>query len=786
MTHKTYHTFAKIAMAAILLMTLVSCKDEKGKLRINFSATMEQMSNTNSKVHLVNEQYIYWERSDRINIASDASTGGDNQEIGDLVNAGSDDFSDYNGVFVAELPEGSKYFLGLHPYSNNNIINPTGGANFTASIELKSTQPYRNDYSFAKQVLPMVARYAGNWGSGANSTPFNLDFHSLAGIVRLQFYNSSGADHTITSITVSSADKQLCGLFAIQNINTTNPKLSPSANIEANRTLTLSMPSGGLEFKADSLRSFYVVLPSLSGSDAADEYTLTVTVNTDGGSFSHDLNVKIRRNAITYSRAYGITSFSPIATTGGIVGNGTATRPYKIYSVADLKIVRDSFAHPRTDGYVYINGQKVTSNSQFRIMTSTIELTTSNWQSGIQNFTGHMLYLSNAPVAQHGITNISSQPLFASIASGGIVEGLTVRSNHSVNSAESAFSLFCATNNGQIIDCHMTTPPTDDVNYYLRFYGTNFAGICCTNNGTIEGSSCSVLARIAGNFTGICHTNSGTIRGCIASSPMDVYNATNAAGICYQNNGTVEDCYFDARYSSGSTAWGGICWTNGAAGTVRHCYISAGAIIHGTTVGGIVATNNGTIDYCWNAGELRGTTVGGIVATQSGAASKLTNCFINDDIVVITLFASASAHYAGGLAAVVNGGSIKDCHALMSHIEHRDNTGIYGTLVGHVGTGAKIENCYSYATEDLDASPKLYGDTTAGARVFTRTYFVGGTQDGVTTVANETAPLATLRTNLDDNRTTTRHWIAGLTIESKVYPTIEAYTIPAKHSTKRR
>ena len=775
---KNNYTIMRLATALVLVLTLASCEKEKPKMRINFSATMEQLDD-GSKVRLVNERYVYWEYDDCISIASDLSTGGAGQEEANLVNSGSEDFSDYNGVFVTSLPEGSKYFLGLHPAHDNNVITPAGSGNsgFSASIYLRPTQPYRNDSSFAKQVLPMVAWYGGHWDDNPGSTPFNLDFHSLAGLVRLQFYNSSNADHTITSITVSCADKQLCGMFNVNGIKTYNPSLTATADGNASfGTLTLSMPGNALEFKKDSLRSFYLVLPSRSGSDAGDEYALHVTVNTDGGSFSRDLTVKIRRNGITYTRAVGITAFSPISYTNGIVGNGTLERPFKIYKIAELQAVRDSFAHPRLDGNVYLNGQKVTSQTEFRIMRSDIVLNTSNWTAGISNFKGHMLYNSNAAVALHGITNTSNRPLFESISSDGVVEGLTVKSNHSVSNSSPAFSLFCNENNGKIVDCHMTTPSTEDPSYHLRFYGTAYAGICCTNNGTIEGSTCSVLARIAGNFAGICHTNSatGTIKGCIASSPLNVYNATHAAGICYQNSGTIEDCYFDARYTAGATIWGGICYQNSK--TIRHSYISDGAVIHGTTVGGIAVNNTGTIDYCWCGGELRGTTVGGIAANQSGANSKLTNCFVDNNLFVITLLASASSHYAGGLVAVLNGGSVKDSYTLINQIQTRDNTGVYGSLAGHIGAGAKVDNCYSYVHASVEANPAFYGDTVAGARVFTHCYIVGSTQTGITTVANESSPLGTLLTNLQTNHTCTYSWQSGTTLNGKTYPELEVYT----------
>ena len=775
---RNIHQLALTLLAASLL-TLTACEKERlvRTVGINFTATMEQPSSDN-KVYLENERWIYWEEGDVVNISSDEYTFTDEPQEGYLSGA-SVYLSEFNAAFYTDLAEGSDNFLALYPCSANNRIRSAGKDGNTFSVVqicLPGTQPYREDekgdLTFAKQVLPMVAWYGDG---GVNSTP-NLDFHNLAGIVRLQFYNSTGKTYYITSINVSSASQQLAGMFNVVDYKTYNPHLTSLENSPANRQLTLSMPTDGLQFRTDSLRSFYLVLPATANMDGTTQYTLNVTVNArlDGDpentnySFTKSLTVPSRRNGITYTRAVGITSFTAGQTTLGIVGNGTMERPFKIYTAAELKYVRDSFANPR-GGKVYINGQEVTENTQFRIMRSDIVLHgkgTDTWTRGIPNFKGHMTYYSNAAVEVHGITNRSNKPLFESITADGVVEGLTVKCDSLIHAEGETYSPLCGTNYGQIIECHATTPPAGS----MTFYGTAFAGICVSNDaGIIQGSSCSVKGSFIGNFAGICYNNinksgNSKILGCIASSPMsiDFPGATQryAAGIAFNNSDSIRDCYFDAHYTSGTAIWGGISIYNQASGKIRHCYVSQSAMIHTTTVGGIVCYNYGLVNYCWSNGELRGTHVGAIVSTLSNG--RLVNCFVNDTLCVITLQASASPHCAGAIAAEMTGGAIDNCFAYIHHIARNDATGVYGALVGKV-TGGTITNCY--AREAAAAVPRFYGTNSGGT--FNRCWIVGTeTQEGLTgKLSSSAADLALL---IDDNHLNksslpelAKAWIAG-------------------------
>ena len=108
---------------------LPSCEREKeGNGSFTFNASIENLDTDDpaAKVHLVDEQWIYWEQGDNISIASDQSSS---QELATLTNTGGPNYPDFNGTFISELPWSSKYFLGLFPYSENNVI--TGSVNST-------------------------------------------------------------------------------------------------------------------------------------------------------------------------------------------------------------------------------------------------------------------------------------------------------------------------------------------------------------------------------------------------------------------------------------------------------------------------------------------------------------------------------------------------------------------------------------------------------------------------------------------------------------------------------
>lgn len=721
-------------LTALVLLTLNGCKKEKEPASFSFNARMEQPS-SDTKVHLLHEEWVYWEVGDMISITSDASEG--QMYVADLVNVGDgsytpieEDFNDFNGVFITEMPYGSSKFLGLFPYRDNNVAT-WNGSSFNVTIDLPATQVVTNDTSFSRNVYPMVAYYGGEW-------PYNLDFHSLAGIVRIQLFSSS-ATKNISSITFTESSKQLVGSFNVVDYTTFDPHLEEGANNDPNRTLTLEFGEGYSNVMTPGkLFTFYVVLPARGSMSTTTTYNLSMTVNAESGeSCTRSFSAPVRRNGITYMNALEISDWSTGTTLRGLVGNGTPDRPFKIYNITDLQQLRDCYnSTERT-----INGQAIsafpTGGPYIRLMRSDIELTNDNWDAGIRNFVG--TFTSVVHQSHPGLTDLSNKaPLFESIDAGGTVDGITLKSAVTFNGTnETGLSPFCSQNDGTIRNCVVTTNPNSS-DFNLNIFSP-FAGLCVTNNGTIEGCRFESRAEVQSgkNFAGICMHNNGTIKGCqISSATVRFANATSkAAGICYENtaSGTVLDSYFAADVTGSAVDWGGIVYSN--SGTVEHCYLSSTGHIYTTgRVGGIVKTNSGAsakIDYCWLDGQLRGTSAGGIV--DSLISGTVINCF-NQISAMVSI--TDAAGVGGGLVGAMTGGSIRNSYVNDIMIMRQNESAIVGGLVGKV-TGGSFDNCYSY-----EGFNHFYGSSSGAT--YNHCYLVDGSQTGVT---NITAVLATADIN---------------------------------------
>ena len=748
MRHRIFHIL--LCFAALVLMT--GCRHDPELVPVIFTATLEQPSSDDgSKIYLDNERWIYWEVGDEISIAGDNSS---EAATGRLINASFDE-GQFNGVFTTTLEDAATYFLGLHPMDSRNVIAGlhAGQADFTAKIYLPDTQTrrtdQRGDLTFDKQVYPMVGWYGNTSGDTAN-----LDFHALAGIVRLNLFNLSGYQKTLKQIEITSEDnRQLKGLFNVNDYKIEDPYLTPLENTTVNQTVILYCGESGLPFSASYLHTFYLVLPALHGrGDTANYYLSMKVIATDNTYMIKKFRVPVRRTGLTNMQAMGITDWSDGsdasdngAGTPGLSGCGTESRPFKVYNINDLTYMRDCNNVNGGTGNRYINGQLITPDTYITLMRSDIELTSSNWQVGIKNFVGHFNTVSN--MSNPGIIdNCQNVPLFESIGDYGVVDGITLKSAVTFNT-QGAVSPFCTTNHGTLRDCVLTTIPGSPQKNISMF--ADFGGICVTNTGTIEG--CRFQGKVelgyGHNFAGICLENSGTVKGCQLTSvtlTLDASGST-AAGICYSNltDGKVLDSYFAADVTNSSIDWAGIVYEN--SGTVEHCYFSAtGHIYTSKDAAGIVMNNtDGKVDYCWVAGQLRGINVSGIV--QNLTDGKVINCF-NSHNAMITLTAANSV--GGGLVGSMSGGSIENSYVYDIYMTRLVMSAVMGGIVGNCTSGT-INNCYDYEGNRL-----LYGNLGTTATV-NHCYIVDGTQYSVTSVSVALATAATgtvgcLLDNLND------------------------------------
>lgn len=757
---------------AVVLLGLAACNPEKEKGAFRFAATIEQPTpDTDTKTYFVGEHWIYWESYDRITMGGNYSTDGEHCHA-DLVGTTDPDYEDYNGVFISyDMDARTKHFLGLFPHSAENVIVGSGNesnSNFpTVKINLPATQPYHeSDTTFARNVFPMVAWYGGTWTEDPY-TPYNLDFHSLGCIVRLQLFNQSNDDKTIDHITITSNDsKKLSGLFDVVGYKSYDTvHVVPTSS--ASTTVTLGGNAGGISFAKDELRSFYLVLPATSGTSTI-VYNLHMDVQTtDGQHCQKNFQVKVRRNGITYLRALGITTWNASngAATPGLVGNGTKERPFKIYTTAELIYMRDAFNEASEAGgyahghYAKINGQTLDGPGYYFRLMNTDTLTATNWQEAIKNFYCQLDY-TVSETGKPAIVNNSQVPLFDTVDADAVVHGISMTRTLTTNiNSTTNYSPFCKINRGLLEDCSIASSQG------ISYFGPSMAGICYRNYGTLRGCSCKTRLSFpsgTGSAAGICYQNDGTIEGCYAGTPMTVSGA-HAAGICYNNtlHSTVKDCYFASTVTGSSATWGGIVHTN--QGNVIHCYLSStGSIATTKSVGGIVNSHNmGRIDYCWTAGPLHGDLMGGIAASMTNNLDTIVNCYCNRAALTLTNEATTAGgvHRGGGLVGQMSAGRLENSFVYLDHIAQIHLSGsnsVVGGLVGSL-TGGTVRNCYAYETS---ASQRhLYGEK-SGSPTVEGCFLVGGGTAGtgysivnISTgdIAASNAYLATMKEALHDN-----------------------------------
>ncbi len=718
------------ALAALLLFA--SCKEET--MTLSLSATLEQPTPEGAegnKNYLHNEEWIYWEEGDQIKISGEGNSA---------------------TTFTLTAGEGTRFgVFGVHDitaYTEMCAVYPVESYvdNAITTIKFPAEMAYRStavhgigpDSTFAKGCAPMVAYFETNGQAGSGTA--SVDFHSVSGLVRMHIYSTSSTPAkvnkiTFTSISVSNESsqttytaKQLSGIFGVNDIDQNAPYLTARDNTANNRSITITLPESGKTIGGTDgeYLTFYLPLPAttagngtnMSGDGNVDEsdnrtpYALqmevSATVNGEAKVFKKKMGVQIQRNTMIKMKALNITEWSDTENpdgdaTAGLVGDGSAMRPFQIYSIEDLLLVRNAFntaAENNTDPF--INGKKVDRDTYFSISRSDISLNGPNdngdlvWDVGIKNFVGHMkMDLRHA--TDFGITlNHAQAPLFESVSEGGTVEFITLKGEVSYEGTES-FAPLCRVNNGKLINCQ---------NHADIIAATNVAGLCDTNYNIIEsGANEGTVTSIGDNFyaAGFCLENHGTLQGFSISSSK-VIGATSA-GLCYTNRGMVVDCMetvqlTDFGLPGSSVNAGGIVYNN--YGTVSNCRVN-GVLTRGTGechIGAIVFNNYGVIDMSLSELNVRGVnTMAGIAAYQRADDAEIRNCG-----TLLGSYISATEAVAG-LVAYLQKGSVKNCYNLAEVIPGTATTAtvtggvvaVIGTAEGEVAVGSIIEvnNVYS-------------------------------------------------------------------------------------------
>lgn len=688
-----------VAVGAALLLLCAACGKET--IKLNMTATLEQptldVDSTDGKNYLTNaEQWIYWESGDAIRIS------GDNPNAFTLTNGAGSRLGYFAGDVTVEKDGDELNAVYPSTSYSSDIVNENPCLVYPAEMPYRAVSSVQDpDRSFGQNCFPMVAHFKVDATNGSD-----IDFHSVSGMVRLHLYSSQTAK-TISSIKFTSVartgytQRQLSGRFEIRDIDKNAPYLAQAFTTETDPySITITGINKSVGSGKGNFLTFYLPLPAYfagtaGGSSASanqTKYALQMTVTaTDGSTFTKTFGADIRRNCITKMQALDITSWTAGTAVVGLVGCGTQDRPFQIYTLNELKQVRDAFNAAAAAGTTpTVNGITVTANTYFKVSRTDIVMNATDWTAGIKNFKGHFICSTSSPT-DFGITNNSQYPLFESIASDGTVEYVSVKGTVSyTRSTTEAFSPFCITNNGTIDNCHVLCAVTSTA---------SVAGLCVTNNGTISASALeSSLTASNGNahVGGLVLTNNGTMQGFNISTVKLTGSA--CGGMCYENKGLIENCIVattaNAATASSSNI-GMIAYLNTAAATVKDCYVN-GAFATTGSVGAVVYENKGRIDDCrTDLSVTSSVNAAGITVYQKGTAAEIRNC--RTYRTATTMSATAAA---AGIVCYLQGGTISNSYNRASQAR-TNNTTVTGGIVAVLGaTGTTtdaitIQNVYN-------------------------------------------------------------------------------------------
>jgi hypothetical protein len=380
-------------------------------------------------------------------------------------------------------------------------------------------------------------------------------------------------------------------------------------------------------------------------------------------------------------------------------GDGSTSNPYLIYTIADLKAIRDSI---NTKNDVY-------GNKAYKLMNDLdFSKEGSNWTpignslavtfKGI--FDGNGRIISNMHIGSVGTAYYYPDTIryagFFGTIDGAEIKNLSIAWNQIIDGKSSGdyyVGGIAAYGSGTINNCNSSGDMTGaDFEYDGR----------CTVGGII---GYGTIATVITN----CHFNSGSV------SYYSNFGAPAgyAGGIAGHIIGTISNCYSKGATGHTIKYAGGI--VGYSIGSITNCYSTN--IVYpwqpNTLSGGIAGYNVGSIVNCYSVGDISGIYSGGI----AGQGSDITNCYASG---VIHGFEGSTSTtppisytgYAGGIAATAFG-NISNCIALNSKVSAVPESGD----VSAKGYAARICGMFSASA----AAKNNYAATSVVVKVNDRT-----------------------------------------------------------------
>ena len=214
------------------------------------------------------------------------------------------------------------------------------------------------------------------------------------------------------------------------------------------------------------------------------------------------------------------------------------------------------------------------------------------------------------------------------------------------------------------------------------------------NRGTISG--CRNAGRVFSDAKtdysyvgGIAGYNIATLRQCHNTGTVQtVADATYfyAGGIAGYSITDISGCDNAGAVLATPPRTGLICCAGGIVGhgsRISLCY-NTGEVSSKGYAGGITGENNATLNNSYNSGTIRARVAGGIAGTNK---STISICYNTGNVFSST--SHSTPRVAGGIAAVNDGGTIKDCYNTGDITSERA-----GGIVGDLDNGT-ISSCYN-------------------------------------------------------------------------------------------
>ena len=408
-------------------------------------------------------------------------------------------------------------------------------------------------------------------------------------------------------------------------------------------------------------------------------------------------------------------------------GLGTATHPYEIKTIDQLKTFRDLVngeggnpnAHAKLMNNINLNpdmkisedGTVTGAHDQWiPIGNSSINQYRGNFDGNEKTISG--LYIDN---------DADYQGLFGYVSSSGKVQNLSVSGSVKGNDYVGGV---VGQNSGSVENCHNTGTVTGTYSYVGGVVGYNSGPVKnCYNTGNISGKiSGESYGNTSGGVVG-WNSSSGSVENCYNTGAVNIsgnISLGTSGGVVGGNGGTVENCYNTGDISGGVS--GGVVGVN--ISSVTNCYniddvsgnTSGGVVgwnsdsvtncynigdVSGNISGGVVGDNRGSVENCYNTGNVSGGISGGVVGYNDSSAS-VANCYNTGSV--------SDGTYTGGVVGQHINGSITNCYFLQTADVNKDLPGI-GT---GTGTATEKDNTAFHSGEVAHLLGEAWGQSALG------------------------------------------------------------------------